>query len=375
MTKTEKKTIFLVDDNKACLAAGKEILKESYALYPIPSAGRMFELLENVMPNLILLDIEMPGMNGYEAIRRLKGDSRWASVPVVFLSSLAGEGDELLGLELGAVDYVNKPFSPPLLRQRIANHLRAEAQRRELEGINQNLDRRLQERGAEIIGLQYALFASISELVECRDGETGGHITRTQRYVEILVRQLSKKGLYQAEAAGWNLGFLLAAVPLHDVGKIGISDLILNKPGRLDAVEFQTMKKHVDIGVDALLRIEKNYSNSQFMAHAVRIIGAHHEKWDGSGYPKGLKGEAIPLEGRLMAIADVYDALVSRRPYKKPLPPEEAEAAIVAGKGSHFDPALVDAFLDAAGEFAEVARNFPGGATMFDACFSDSELH
>jgi putative two-component system response regulator len=194
-------------------------------------------------------------------------------------------------------------------------------------------------------------------MVEFRDDATGGHVTRTQMYLELLVDRMQKDQIYAGEIAAWDIDFLISSAQLHDVGKIAISDAILNKPGELTPEEIVQMQKHVPIGVEAIDRIAKKTTEHAFLLHARTIAGAHHEKWDGSGYPAGLRGRDIPLEGRLMAIADVYDALISRRPYKQPIPTADAERIIIEGRGTHFDPVLVDVFQLVADSFADIADN------------------
>ncbi|MDR2671001.1 MAG: response regulator, partial [Oscillospiraceae bacterium] len=325
--------VMLVDDNMANLTIGKNMLKSIYEVYPIPSAAKLFEILKNVTPDLILLDIEMPDMDGYTAIRILKGDEKTADIPIIFLTSKIGEDSELEGLRLGAIDYVTKPFSAPLLLKRIENHLLIVSQKKELKHYNDNLQEMVQQKTAQVVELQNAVLSTVAEMVEFRDGLTGGHVIRTQKYLKLLLDKLLEEDIYQEEISGWDLDFLLPSAQLHDVGKIAISDLILNKPGRLTPEEFEEMKNHASVGVDVIRRIEQTTAENAFLHHAKIIAGTHHEKWDGSGYPAGLSGKEIPLEGRLMAIADVYDALISARPYKKPFSVEEAERIIDEGKG------------------------------------------
>jgi putative two-component system response regulator len=341
----ERKIIFLVDDNGTNLTAGKDILKDQYKVYPIPSAKIMFDLLDNVIPDMILLDIEMPEMNGYVAIKELKLNPRSWDIPVIFLTSKNDKGSELEGLSLGAIDYVAKPFSAPLLLKRIENHLFTEWQKRQLREMNENLEEKVQLRTEQIVNLQGAVLSTVADLVEFRDDVTGGHVARTQNYLKLLVDELLQEDLYAEETSAWNMDYLIPSAQLHDVGKIAISDTILNKPGKLTAEEFAIMKTHATIGVTIIQRIEENAEEHDFMKHARLIAGGHHEKWDGTGYPLGIKGKDIPLEARLMALADVYDALVSARPYKQPLSPGVARQIIQDGRGTQFDPILVDVFL------------------------------
>ena len=352
----ERKAIFLVDDNAANLAAGKDMLKDKYAVYPLPSAAAMFSLIPDVKPDLILLDIEMPEMDGFAAIQLLKGDPGCEDIPVVFLTARVDEDSELKGLGLGAIDYVMKPFSAHLLAKRIDNHLLIAAQRQELKLLNGNLERLVRRKTLEVVRLQNAIVATVADLVEFRDDVTGSHVSRTQSYLALLLDRLMEEGLFSDEVAGWDMEHLLPSAQLHDVGKIAISDLILNKPGRLTAEEFAVMKTHVDIGVRAIDKISRNAAGHSFLRHARLFAAGHHEKWDGTGYPAGLKGTATSLEGRLMAIADVYDALISRRPYKPPMSPDAARKIILDGSGGHFDPALVRIFDSVADGFAEVVE-------------------
>ncbi|GHU30353.1 two-component system response regulator [Betaproteobacteria bacterium] len=354
--KSERQKIFLVDDNVTNLSTGNEMLKDQYKIYPIPSADIMFDLLEDIIPEMILLDIEMPEMDGYEAIKRLKSEPQWAEIPVIFLTSRADEYSELEGLSLGAVDYVTKPFSAPLLIRHIETHLTIEMQKKQLKEFNTHLEEMVHRKTAQIFNLQNAVLSTVADLVEFRDDATGGHVYRTQKYLKLLLDKLIEENIYIDEISKWDMDYLLPSAQLHDVGKIAISDLILNKPGKLTDEEFNIMKNHVTIGVAAIKRIEKNTEEHAFLRHARLIAGTHHEKWDGTGYASGLIGQDIPLEGRLMAIADVYDALISVRPYKKVFSTQEAMQIIEDGRGTHFDPVLVDVFSKVADRFAAVAR-------------------
>jgi len=356
--------IIIVDDIITNLTMARNMLKTFYEVYPAPGAEKFFEILENVTPDLILLDIEMPEINGYEAIKKLKSDKRFADIPVIFLTAKSDEDSELEGFDLGAVDYISKPFSGPLLLKRIENQLLIVRQKKELLAsqaalldYTDNLEIKVREKTKEVINLQNAVLATVSDLVEFRDKLTGGHVMRTTLYTKALVEHLVQRDIYREEISKWDMDFLLPSTQLHDVGKIAISDLILNKPGRLTPEEFEIMKTHVTVGVDAIERIMKNTEEHAFLTHSLYIAGTHHEKWDGTGYPMGIKGKNIPLEGRLMAIADVYDALISERPYKKAFTHEEACKIITEGSGTHFDPALAEIFRDSADQFAGIVRD------------------
>jgi putative two-component system response regulator len=353
---SRRKKILLVDDNMANLAMGKNMLKTFYEVYPAPSAEKLFECVERSAPDLILLDVEMPEMDGYEALRRLKATEVFSDIPVIFLTSKCDEGSELEGLGLGAVDYVSKPFSAPLLLKRIETHLLLSSQQRELKTRNETLQTTVREKTRQVIELETAVLNIVAELVEFRDSVTGGHVSRTQKYLQFLMEKLLEEDVYTDVISGWSPDFVLPSAQLHDVGKIAISDTILNKPGKLTDEEFEIMKAHVTIGVDAIERIEMTTVKHEFLHHAKIIAGTHHEKWDGSGYPWGLSGNNIPLEGRLMALADVYDARISTRPYKRAMSTSEAEEIIEEGRGKHFDPALVDIFHKVSHRFADVVR-------------------
>ena len=359
--------IIMVDDNMANLTMGRNMLKTFYEVYPAPSAAKLFEIIENIVPDLILLDIAMPEIDGYEAIKKLKADPRFADIPVIFLTAKNDEESELQGFNLGATDYVSKPFSAPLLLKRIENQLLIVRQKKELlashaalKDYANNLEEKVREKTAEVINLQNAILATVAELVEFRDNLTGGHVMRTQLYMKALIEELIRVDVYGEKTSEWDLDFLLPSVQLHDVGKIAITDLILNKPGKLTPEEFEVMKTHVTVGVDAIEKIMSNTAEHAFLRYTLYITGTHHEKWDGTGYPLGLKGLNIPLEGRLMAIADVYDALISERPYKKAFTHEEASKIIEESAGTHFDPVLVDIYRSVADEFVRVVQEAKG---------------
>ncbi|MCL2479015.1 MAG: response regulator, partial [Treponema sp.] len=253
-----RKTIILVDDNLANLNQGKNILKPFYRVFPAPSSAKLFETLENIVPDLILLDIEMPEMNGYETIRKFKADPRFKDIPVIFLTSMNDEKSEMEGFDLGAVDYMTKPFSAPLLLKRIANQLLIVDHQKALKDYAENLEIKVNEKTAEVINLQNAVLATVSDLVEFRDKQTGGHIARTQRYMKSLIEGMVRTGLYSDIISRWDISVILLSAQLHDVGKIAITDLILNKPAKLTNDEFEIMKTHVVVGVDAIKKIMSN---------------------------------------------------------------------------------------------------------------------
>ena len=359
-------TVFIVDDNDVNLTKAKQSLEGTYRVFTLPSAVKMFALMEKVIPDIILLDIEMPEMNGYEAIKKIKADSRTADIPVIFITGRADESSELEGLDLGAVDYISKNFfSSQRLCKRVASQLLIASQKKELlisrkalKDHADNLEKEVREKTREVFNLQSAVLCTVSDLVEFRDKCTGGHINRTQLYLKSLIEELIRTGIYEEHTRNWDMDFFLPSAQLHDVGKIAISDLILNKPAKLTPEEFEIMKSHVTVGITVIERIMSDTKEHTFLNCAMLFARAHHEKWDGTGYPAGLKGEEIPLEGRLMAVADVYDALISKRPYKKPFSHDEAKRIIEEGAGTHFDPVLVGAFRNVADEFDLVASKF-----------------
>ncbi|MCL2060544.1 MAG: response regulator [Oscillospiraceae bacterium] len=353
--------IIIVDDNIANLDQGRNILKVFYEVYPAASANKLFEILENITPSLILMDIDMPSINGFEAMKKLKSDPRFSDVPVIFLTAKSDVDSEREGFDLGAVDYVAKPFSTPLLLKRIENQLLIVrktndllATQSELKKYSSNLEKMVSEKTEEVLELQEAILSTVADIVEFRDRSTGEHIAKTQFFMKTMLDEIMQGDNENSEIiSGWDQNLFLQSTLLHDVGKITISDLILNKPGILTPEEFEIMKTHVSAGVDIIERVIKRTKEHAFLDYSLLVIGTHHEKWDGSGYPIGLAGKNIPLEGRLMSIVDVYDACISDRPYKKAFTHEAASSIIENGAGTHFDPALVDAFKGVKDIFAQ----------------------
>jgi len=340
------KTIFIVDDNDVNLSIAEKALSKQYRIFTLSTASDMFELLNNITPDLILLDILMPEMDGFEAMRLLKSDKRYSDIPVLFLTSRNDSSTEAHGFDMGAVDYVSKPFSEPVLLNRIKTHL-------EIEGLIRERTDMLQQRTAKLQQLQNAMVSVLANMVENRDMLTGKHIERTTKYIKILLDTMFERGVYSDEIRYWNMEEVISSARLHDIGKITITDLILNKPEKLTEEEFALMKTHTTEGVIIIDSIIAESGNETFLQNAKLFAGFHHEKWDGTGYPNGIKGKDIPLQGRIMAIVDVYDALVSDRPYKKAFTHEKAVEIIKESRGSHFDPDIVDVFLDVNDLFRE----------------------
>ena len=345
-------TLLLVDDNTANLQVLRETLDGfGYKLLIAKNGRSALEIVRKADPDLILLDIMMPEMDGYEVCRTIKADAVTRHIPVIFLTAMADAEDEAKGLALGAVDYITKPINPELVRARVRNHLELKRHRDRLEELV-----RLKTREVQLT--QAVMIESLATLAEYRDPETGGHIKRTQNYVKALAVHLKNHARFRETLDEEAIELLYLSAPLHDVGKVGVRDHILLKAGRLDEAEFAEMKRHTLFGEEALRRTEQKLGQSTFLRHAREIAGSHQEKWDGSGYPRGLKGEEIPVSGRLMALADVYDALISKRVYKPPMTHEKAVAIIREGRGTHFDPDVVDAFLALADTFRNIALTF-----------------
>jgi len=332
-----QKTIFAVDDSLTNLAMVEEALENQYLVITLSSAEKMFAALQKLMPDLILLDIAMPGLSGLEAMKQLRSNKLYAGIPVIFLTALADSFNEALGLELGAVDFITKPFSASVLLNRIKNHL--------------NIDEIVRERTEQLVRLKNGLVFTLGDIVECRDQSTGGHIERTTIYLRILLDAMMAHGVYDDEIRDCNLEKLISSARLHDLGKIFVPDAILNKPGPLTADEFQTVKAHTTDGEKIIDQMIYRTGEVEFLHCAKLIATFHHERWDGTGYPYGLKGTQIPLHGRLMAIIDVYDALISERPYKEAFTHETAVQTIRDEAGKHFDPLI-------AGVFHEINEQF-----------------
>jgi len=356
-------TIIIVDDNLTNLTVAKKMLKTFYQVIPASSAAALFETLETVTPNLILLDIEMPEMDGYETIKILKADSRWKDIPVFFLSVRDDSESEVEGFDQGASDYVTKPFSAPILLKRIEKELLIVKQKQELLDSQSELQYHLEnlvnlvETKAETVNkMQNAVFNTVIDMVEFRDKYTGGHIARTGQYLKALLEEMQKKDVYTDIISEWDMVTVLTAAKLYDIGKIAVSDTLLGKTAKFTDDEFEHMKSHVTAGVDAIERIVKKVGDEDFFNHAIKMAGTHHENWDGSGYPIGLREQNIPLEGRLLAIAGAYDALISERYHKDALSHEKACEIIEEGSGKQFDPALVKVFLGIKDQFVRISE-------------------
>jgi len=366
-----RSTVLIVDDTPENLTILGETLRPHYRVRAAISGERALHAVTiGTLPDVILLDVMMPDMDGYQVLQALKADAATRDIPVIFVTAMDSVEGETHGLALGAVDYITKPFNPDIVLARVRTHIELAKARERLHGENAWLEREVARRTNENALIRDLSLSALACLAEVRDIETGHHILRTQSFVELLAHHLAGHPDYRAALAGERLEIIVRSAPLHDIGKVGIPDSILLKPGRLTSAEFEIMKKHPVIGADAITRAMAQAANSRsgdgalpggafaFMETAREIALSHHEKWDGSGYPAGLQGRQIPVSARLMALADVFDALSSRRVYKEPLAPEDVTRIIVAERGRHFDPVIVDAFLELRPAFAEVAQRF-----------------
>ena len=365
---SEKPTILVVDDTPDNLALMSSLLKGDYKVKIANNGEKALKVAASDMPpDLILLDIMMPGMDGYEVCRRLKHDPVMMNIPVIFLTAKAEMEDEKLGLELGAVDYITKPISPPIVMARVKNHLALKAMDDFLRDRNGFLELEVAKRTREVMAIQDVTILAMASLAETRDTETGNHIRRTQFYVKALAERLRDHPRFAWFLTEANITMLFKSAPLHDLGKVGIPDRILLKPGRFEPHEFEIMKTHTTLGHDAIAHAEKSLGfEVDFLTFAKAIALSHQEKWDGSGYPQGLAGDDIPIAARLMALADVYDALISRRVYKEGMPHEKAVQIMSDGRGTHFDADMFDAFVEIQEEFRTIAQRFVDSDTDMD---------
>ncbi len=352
MLNSKMKTILIVDDTPENIDVLDELLHDEYQIKAATSGKRAIKIAQTTKPDIILLDIMMPEMDGYEVCRQLKADEKTASIPIIFVTAKSEDEDETKGLELGAVDYITKPFSPSIVLARIHTHL-------SLKNIMDHLEELVDSRTKELALTQDATILCLASLAETRDNETGRHILRTQHYLLALAKHLKKIDKYKNSLDDETIIRWYKSAPLHDVGKVGVPDYILLKPSHLTESEFNTMKGHARLGKEAIESVTEMLGDNSFLNSAAEIAYTHHEKWDGTGYPRQLKGDDIPLSGRLMAVADVYDALVCKRCYKAPFSHEYAKDYLLQGKGTHFDPDIIDAFLVLEDTFQEIAAKYP----------------
>lgn len=356
----EKATILIVDDTVDNLNLMNSLLKHEYKIKIANSGEKALRIAGTEQPpDLILLDIMMPGMDGYEVCQQLKLEPKTKHIPVIFLTAKSEIEDEKNGLVLGAVDYITKPISPPIVIARVKNHLALKTMSDFLRNQNEFLESEVDKRTREILAIQDVTILAMASLAETRDSDTGNHIRRTQYYVKALAEKLRNHPRFSQFLTDGNINMLFKSAPLHDIGKVGIPDRILLKPGSLEPHEFEIMKSHTTLGYEAIVHAEKSLGvDVDFLFFAKTIALSHQEKWDGSGYPQGLAGDDIPIPARLMAVADVYDALICRRVYKEGMPHEQAVLIMIEGRGKHFDADMLDAFLEIQEEFREIAMRF-----------------
>lgn len=355
-------TIMVVDDIPANLKLLEEMLQgRGYRVMQFPCGAMALKAAAKNPPDLILLDIMMPEMDGFEVCRRLKADENLKEIPVLFISALDGTDDKVKAFSAGGLDYVTKPFQETEVLARVETHLELHRVRRELKKHNLQLEDLVREKVKEIAASQMATIIAISKLAEHKDEETGQHVERTQVFCRIIAQKLRENNRYAENITDAYIEDIYHAAPLHDIGKVGIADNILLKPGKLTPEEFEIMKTHVTIGATTLQAVQERYPDNAFINMGIALTQSHHEKWDGSGYPGGLVGEDIPLSGRIMALADVYDALRSKRPYKEAFTHGKS-CEIIEEDGGHFDPAVVEAFLAVESEFAKIRERMDDGA-------------
>jgi len=355
-----KSVLLVVDDEPENLVILGELLQPFYDVLAAPSGElALWIAVREPKPDLILLDVMMPGMNGYAVLEHLRKDPVTRDIPVIFLTALNAARDEEHGLELGAADYITKPIRPAVVLARVRTQLEVKQARDVLKDQNVFLEAEVARRMAENDLTQVVSIRALAHLAEIRDPETGNHILRTQGYVHALAERLKDHRRFAAFLTEHNIQLLTRSAPLHDIGKVGIPDAILRKPGKLTPEEWEIMKTHSWLGAEAIELAERDIDQPvEFLMLAKEIAHWHHEKWDGSGYPDGLAGEAIPVSARLMAVADVFDALISPRVYKPSMSLDEARDIIAAERGRQFDPDVTDVFLAEFDIFVVIALKY-----------------
>ena len=364
MSTENNATVLVIDDSPENLFVLSELLRPQYRVLAATSGERGLRVANDTpRPDLILLDVVMEGMDGYAVFDQLRSNHRTRDIPIIFLTALSDPGDEEWGLLLGAADYIAKPITRAVVLARVRAQLEAKQARDWLKNQNATLEAEVARRMAENDLTQQVTIRALAHLAEARDPETGNHILRTQGYVQRMAVGLRAHPRFSATLTDGYIDLLARSAPLHDIGKVGIPDSILLKPGKLTAEEWDVMKTHAKLGSDAIESAERDIKMSlAFLSVAKEIAHWHHEKWDGSGYPDGLVGDAIPIAARLMAIADVFDAVISQRVYKAAMSNEQAREIIAAGSGKHFDPDIAGAFLEGFDDFVAIAERYRDAA-------------
>jgi putative two-component system response regulator len=353
-------TILVVDDIPANLAIATDVLQPRYRTLVATSGRQALDLMMGPSrPDLVLLDVMLPDFDGHEVLSRMRTQPNLAEIPVIFVTALSSSEAELRGLSGGAVDFITKPIDPAVLEARVALQLELKQARQRLKAQNDWLEAEVARRVSEKIAIQHVAVRALACLAETRDPETGNHILRTQGYVAILAKRLQSHPRFKAALDDQSIEQLVESAPLHDIGKVGIPDAILNKPGPLDPPEWEVMKTHAILGANSITAAERGLERPlEFLSIAKEIAHWHHERWDGTGYPDGLAGDQIPVSARIMAVADVFDALISRRCYKPPMPVDDARRIMRDGRGKHFDPDIIDAFEEAFPDILDIATRY-----------------
>lgn len=334
-----KKTVLVIDDDKSNLIMAQRLLSDEYRVAAVNSGERALEYLQKGEPSLILLDIQMPDMDGFAVMDKLRVHERWCKIPVIFLTADRSSETEEKCFDMGAVDYIGKPFVPQIMRKRVTRTI-------ELEEYRKSLEKMVMSQLAQITKMQHDIIVSMANVIESRDGTTGEHVKRTSRYTLLLAEKLLERGLYKEELTVQMLENMRNASPLHDIGKITIPDSVLTKPGKLTVEEYEVIKTHAKAGADMIRNNMGQMVSKDFLRIACDMAQYHHEKWNGKGYPEGLRGREIPLTARILAVTDVFDALVSVRQYKEGMSIDEAFAYMEKDRGESFEPDILDVFFD-----------------------------
>jgi putative two-component system response regulator len=360
MAEANTQTILAIDDSPENLAVLSGLLQPFYRIRVANSGAKALRIAKTEpYPDLILLDVMMPELDGYQVLEQLHADPVTRDIPVIFVTAMDSAESELHGLEMGAVDYITKPIVPPIVISRVRTHLELKQARDRLRDQNNYLETEIAKRVAENELIQEISIRALARLAETRDPETGNHILRTQLYVQELALKLRNLPRFAEILTDRYIKMLAHSAPLHDIGKVGIPDAILQKPGPLTPEEWKIMKTHAQLGSEAIEMAEKDAClQLEFLTLAKEIAHWHHEKWDGSGYPDGLLGDAIPVSARIMALADVFDALISKRVYKNAMPRDQVQSIIQQGRNQHFDPDMADVFLAHFDDFCAIVDRY-----------------
>lgn len=352
-----KFNIMIIDDKKDNLRLLSQILqRDEYKIRPVNSGKTALLAAAEEKPDLVLLDIMMPEMDGFEVARNFKEDIRLKNVPIIFLSALSDIENIIRSFDEGGIDYITKPFFSEEVKKRVETQLRLVEMRKKLEDANKNLSIKVYEQIKEITDAQLAIIFALAKLAEYRDDDTGKHLIRVRKICRILAQHLRQKEKYKDQIDDEFIENIYTVSPLHDIGKVGIPDNILLKPGKLTPEEFEIMKTHTELGSKAIKDVAQEYKSNNLLKMGCAVAKHHHERWDGNGYPEGVKGEEIPLCARIVAVADVYDALRTKRVYKEPFSHEKSRDIIINSSGGHFDPGIIEVFLEVEDKIIEISE-------------------